>query len=124
MSELVEYMSQTLLDNRQKQRYDLLAEAGVDGMELEFILMESSGGKCPGCQEQWPKVEVKNKYADFYYFCPECYCYDKCHRCGRSVYAVTFPNTKLHHYKCPSCYFTWPEPVAKEAPEKGKDWKV
>ena len=120
---VVEYMSQELLYDRQRQRYDLLAEDGIEKMYLEVILMESAGGKCPGCQEEWPKVEVKNKYADFFYFYPSCYCYDKCHRCGTSLYAVTFPNTKVHHYRCPSCYYIWPEPVPKET-EKGKDWRL
>jgi uncharacterized Zn ribbon protein len=120
---VIEYMSQELLNDRQRQRYDLLAETGVEKMQLEFILMESSGGKCPGCREEWPKVEVKNQYADFFYFYPECHCWDKCGRCGTSLYAVTLPNTKVHHYRCPSCYYTWPEVVPEEE-DKAKGWRV
>lgn len=116
---LMNHVDQRKIVDHQESRYNALAEARVPKLQLEFVLIESSGGACPHCKEVWKKVEVRNMFAEFDYYAPACYCYEECKKCGMPLYGVTPPNTKLSYYRCPRCEFTWPEKKREKREKKG-----
>jgi len=61
-------------------------EAGMPPELLILMNLEKDGGLCPLCKKPWKKVVVKNRFADNYYFDPDCRCYPKCKNCGRSMH--------------------------------------
>lgn len=87
----------------QSKRHDILRSQGATEGELEWLLLETVGGKCPKCKRDWRKVIVKNIYANFEYYKPACECYETCAGCGKSLYGTVPPGPEKHHYKCPAC---------------------
>jgi hypothetical protein len=97
------FINQEIMLDHQRIRWDRVKEAGVGRIELALIENESAGGGCPHCKVPWKPVRVKNVYADFEYFVPDCNCYGRCERCGQSLHGVTLPNHPERLYVCPGC---------------------
>jgi hypothetical protein len=93
-----------------------IAEDTAAGLPEELITvkgLEADGGKC-FCGREWRKVEVKNKYADFFYFEPTCRCFPRCVFCGRSLHrewVVSGGQVK----ECTSCGMVYPPSLALPA---------
>ena len=60
-----------------------------------LVALEAYGGECPECGKLWKKIEVKNHYADFYYFDPTCKCFPRCGRCGTSLHREWVTQDKM-----------------------------
>jgi len=121
---LMEYVTAHKIIDHQENRYNALAEAGVPRNKLQYLHLEVGGGKCPSCDEAWRAIVVKNMYADFTYYAPSCHCHGRCKRCGTWLYGVTEPNAKVRRYRCPSCYFKWPEERVAKTDSKREALKI
>ena len=124
MSNLMEFVSEKDILAHQENRYNSLAEAGVPKSTLQYLHLEVGGGKCPHCGVEWKAIVVKNRFADFTYYEPACYCHGKCRRCGTWLYGVTEAHVKVLRYRCPSCYYKWPEEKRAKKDSKKEALKV
>lgn len=95
------FVTQDMVLDHQRERYDRLREAGAGQAETDFVHKETTGGKCR-CGTPWVNVVVKNEFADFEYYDPGCDCYGRCRVCKRSLHGVQIPMS-TGRYKCPSC---------------------
>lgn len=80
---------------------DMIVGLPVDLIEVETL--EMNGGLCPKCGKPWRKIEVKNQFADFYYFDPDCKCYGRCSNCESSLHREK--TTGMGRGECISCGF-------------------
>jgi len=87
----------------QRIRWARIKQSGGDSLLLTLIENESAGGPCTHCGKPWRKIEVKNQFADFVYYDPDCECYWRCEKCNMSLHGVTFPNREPGPYVCPRC---------------------
>jgi len=87
----------------QRIRYERVRSAGANKLILDLMVNEMTGGKCPHCGKPWKKIVVKNQFADYEYFDPNCECYQRCDSCGMSLHGVTLPNKAYERYHCPRC---------------------
>ena len=104
-SDIMKTVTQDHMFEFQRIRWERVKEAGVDRLLLTLIEAESAGGECPHCRKPWKKIEVRNQFASFDYYDPDCHCYERCEKCGMSLHGVTFPNRAPGPYKCPRCSY-------------------
>lgn len=65
---------QTLL----KKQIGIANEMNFPAEFIVLLHLESDGGKCPRCGQDWKKIVAKNEYASFHYYDPACGCYGRC----------------------------------------------
>lgn len=51
---------------------------GLPATVLELFRVQSYGGMCPKCGRFWVETHVKNNFADFIYYKPDCTCWRTC----------------------------------------------
>lgn len=64
---------------------DQLVKASSRDIPTEIIAawqLEAKGGVCLLCQKPYIPVMVKNRFADFTYYTPDCRCYKRCTLAG------------------------------------------
>ena len=108
-----------------------VAHAEIDRAEVLFnaenreasrcVTMAIDGGPCIRCGKPWAQVEVKNIFAEYKYYRPECKCYPKCRMiwspqndgrsvdigCGRILYEEmhggVFQRNGRRYVRCDNC---------------------
>lgn len=110
ISQIVEHIDNNRMHDMQLALHTKLSNAGAGSEELAFVEQESYGGPCR-CGVEWVKVEVKNVFAQFEYYEPDCRCYPRCQRCksddgtirGKSLHGYVPPKMRNPEYTCPRC---------------------
>lgn len=90
----------TNMQDKLQEQIEDIGNAGLSMTLMNLIELEKSGGVCIKCTKPWKKIEVKNQFADFYYFNPDCKCYPKCPICGHSLHREM---TMYAVRRCQSC---------------------
>lgn len=45
---------------------------------VELFGLQRQGGMCPYCGRYWAEISLKNRFADYTYYKPDCPCYKPC----------------------------------------------
>lgn len=106
---------------------DALVEKGyqrmLDGTDFvaQAASLERHGGECPVCGASFKKLIINNRYGDFAYFQPACWCFKVCREvrvpsgtvegCGRFLIAEYFAGIDY----CTACYREESRPAARTA---------
>jgi len=60
------------------QKYLAEKNGTLPATVLELFRVQSYGGMCPKCGRFWVETIVKNHFADFSYYKPDCQCWKPC----------------------------------------------
>jgi hypothetical protein len=82
----IQRVDQARMNELQRGTYDKAADAGLPKAYLDLIVQEMTGGNCPICGKPWREIPVKNRFADFTYYDPDCICFPRCPRCRTSLH--------------------------------------
>jgi hypothetical protein len=58
----------------------------ISNQTAHYMDLSADGGPCPNCDKQYKRIDVKNRFADFHYFDPDCGCSPHCPDCGVSLH--------------------------------------
>ncbi len=67
----------------------------------QSIITTIDGGDCVLCGVAWLPVEVKNRFAEYRYYRPNCKCFPICWQCGTQIIEERIINPGIKH--CPNC---------------------